>query len=179
MDLQNGIVSAIVNEPAYLERCRTVAASARAQGMTVIYVSVRLRPGDNMVSPSNLIFTPYAQNSALSELNPSTAIHVDAGYEPDTDLLIVKRRVSAFSGSDLEILLRARAIDTLYLAGLATSGVVLSTLRQAADLDYRLFVLTDCCADSDNEVHETLISRVFIRQAALLSAAEFSAEAPV
>ncbi len=50
--------------------------------------------------------------------------------------LIDQRRVSAFAGSDLEVLLRARGSGHLVLAGIATSGVVLSTLRQAADLDY-------------------------------------------
>jgi nicotinamidase-related amidase len=48
--------------------------------------------------------------------------------------------VSAFSGSDLEVLLRSLGVGTLVLTGIATSGVVLSTLRQAADLDYRLIV---------------------------------------
>ena len=77
----------------------------------------------------------------------------------------MKRRVSAFSGSDLDVLLRAKQADTLVLAGIATSGVVLSTLRQAADLDFRLVVLSDACADGDAEVHRVLTEKVFPRQA--------------
>ena len=69
---------------------------------------------------------------------------------------MTKRRVSAFAGSDLDVVLRAGGIEDLVLCGIATSGVVLSTLRQAADLDYRLTVLRDACADADAEVHRVL-----------------------
>jgi nicotinamidase-related amidase len=70
------------------------------------------------------------------------------------------------------MVLRANAIDTLVLAGIATSGVVLSTLRHAADADYRLVVVEDCCADRDAEVHRVLMMKVFARQAAVLSSAD-------
>lgn len=78
---------------------------------------------------------------------------------------MVKRRVSAFTGSDLEVVLRALEVDHLVLAGIATSGVVLSTLREAADRDYRLTVLADACSDGDDEVHRVLTEKVFRRQA--------------
>ena len=78
---------------------------------------------------------------------------------------MTKRRVSAFAGSDLDVLLRAGGIRSLVLAGIATSGVVLSTLRQAADLDFGLTVLADACADADAEVHRVLTEKVFPRQA--------------
>jgi hypothetical protein len=62
----------------------------------------------------------------------------DDGYLPRLaaaagDLIVTKRRVSAFTGSDLEVVLRAAGTEHLVLTGIATSGVVLSTLRQAAD----------------------------------------------
>ena len=62
------------------------------------------------------------------------------------------------------------------LAGIATSGVVLSTLRQAADLDYRLVVLADGCLDADPEVHQVLTGKVFPRQADVLTVAEWTAQ---
>jgi isochorismate hydrolase len=64
---------------------------------------------------------------------------------------VVKHRVSPFVGTDLETLLRANGIDTLVLAGVHTSGVVLSTVCHAVDLNYRLVVVRDCCADPDAE----------------------------
>jgi nicotinamidase-related amidase len=82
---------------------------------------------------------------------------------------VTKLRVSAFAGSDLDVVLRADGIDTLVLTGIATSGVVLSTLRQAADLDYQLVVLEDGCLDADLEVHRVLMGKVFPRQAEVTS----------
>jgi nicotinamidase-related amidase len=79
--------------------------------------------------------------------------------------VITKKRVSAFAGSDLDIVLRAGDIDSLVLTGLATSGVVLSTLLQAADLDFGLTVLADGCLDGDPEVHRVLTEKVFPHQA--------------
>jgi nicotinamidase-related amidase len=73
------------------------------------------------------------------------------------------------------VLLRGRGIDHLVLAGIATSGVVLSTLRQAADLDYRLTVLADGCLDADPEVHEVLLHKVFPRQADVTTIAGWAA----
>jgi nicotinamidase-related amidase len=81
--------------------------------------------------------------------------------------------VSAFSGSDLDVLLRGVGADALILAGISTSGVVLSTLRQAADLDYRLTVLADACADRDPEVHRVLTEKVFPRQALVATTDEW------
>jgi nicotinamidase-related amidase len=64
--------------------------------------------------------------------------------------------------------------DHLVLAGVATSGVVLSTVRLAADLDYRLTVLADCCWDRDPDLHRILLERVFPAQADVLNAADWS-----
>lgn len=68
--------------------------------------------------------------------NPQATAIPDDVAPQDNDIVVTKRRVSAFAGSDLDILLRSQVIDHLVLTGVATSGVVLSTLRQAADLDY-------------------------------------------
>jgi nicotinamidase-related amidase len=66
--------------------------------------------------------------------------------------MVVKHRISPFVGTDLETLLRASGIDTLVLADVPSSGVVPSTFRHAGDLDYRLVVVRDCCADPNAEV---------------------------
>ena len=64
--------------------------------------------------------------------------------------------------------LRAHGIDTLLIMGFATSGVVLSTLRYAADADYQL-VVEDCCADHSAEVHAMLMEKIFPSQATVVS----------
>lgn len=69
--------------------------------------------------------------------------------------------------------MRAHQVTSLLLLGIATSGVVLSTVRWAADADYDLIVLDDCCADGDAEVHRVLTQKVFPRQATVLSSQAF------
>jgi len=84
--------------------------------------------------------------------------------------------VSAFAGSDLDVVLRARGIEWLVLTGISTSGVVLSTLRAAADLDFAITVLRDGCADADPEVDRVLHEKVFPRQAEVTTVAKWAAE---
>jgi hypothetical protein len=81
-------------------------------------------------------------------------------------MVVTKRRASAFArGSDLDMVLRAAGIEVLVLSGIATSGVVLSTVRQAADLDFSLTVLADACVYREEEVHRVLCQKVLARQA--------------
>ena len=83
-----------------------------------------------------------------------------------------KHRVNAMFGTDLEMALRANNIETVVMLGYATSGVVLSTTRYAADADFRLIIVEDCCSDQDPEVHDFLTQRIFPRQADVVSAAD-------
>ena len=107
-------------------------------------------------------------------LEDDNATQIWEGVRPETlEVVVIKRRVSAFTGSGLPVILRAQEIDHLILCGIATSGVVLSTLRQAADQDYELTVLSDACLDSDPEVHRVLIEKIFPRQATVLTVAEW------
>jgi nicotinamidase-related amidase len=103
--------------------------------------------------------------------SPATAI--DERIAPqDGDIIVRKTRVGAFSTTDLHEQLRAANVDTLLLAGLSTSGVVLSTVRDGADRDYRIIVLADACADPTPGVHEFLTEKVFPRQTTVLTTAE-------
>ena len=116
----------------------------------------------------NKSFAAIAGTSRFTDDDPGIRIPGAVAPAPG-EAVVTKRRVSAFAGSDLDVLLRARGIDHLVLAGIATSGVVLSTLRQAADLDFALTVLRDGCADADQEVHRVLLDKVFPRQAEVLT----------
>ena len=145
-------------------------AAARSAGMLVIYVVASFRPGYPEISPRNLVFSGLAQNGLLQAGRPGTQIH-SAVAPIEGEPTVVKHRIGAFSGTDLQTILQSRAIETLVLTGVSTSVVVLSTLRQAFDLDYRILVAGDCCADRDREVHDMLLSRVFPRQATVTSAA--------
>ena len=91
------------------------------------------------------------------------------------ELIITKKRVSAFTGSDLEVVLRSLDIKHLILSGISTSGVVLSTLREAAEKDYKLTVISDFCADREDEVHRVLTTKIYPRQASVFTTGEWCA----
>ena len=174
MDLQSGIVSMYAKDPELVGRAAQVLARARSAGMLVVHVKVGFRPGLPEVSGRNQLFGAIktsAQHQKLFE-GEIGAIHPTVAPQAD-DVVVTKHRVSAFKGTDLEMILRARDVDTLVLFGIATSGVVLSTLLEASDADYRLFVVKDCCGDLSPDVHACLLDQVFPRRATVLSAAEF------
>ncbi len=165
MDVQAAIVERFGDE-SVLEPIAQAVAAARAHEIPVIYVKIGFRPGHPEVSPRNRSFSLLRDSGGFVEPE-DTQVHPAVAPEPG-DLEVVKKRVSAFAGSDLDVVLRGGQIDTLVLTGIATSGVVLSTLRAAADLDYRLLVLSDCCLDGDAEVHRVLLEKVFPRQAEVI-----------
>ncbi|MEU3984426.1 isochorismatase family cysteine hydrolase [Streptomyces sp. NPDC026672] len=172
MDVQRSIVDRFQDGGGYLPRLRETVDAARTAGLPVIYVVVRFRDGHPEISTRNEAFGAAASAGAFTESDPGSEIHPDVAPRPG-DVVVTKRRVSAFAGSDLDVVLRAGGIEHLVLTGIATSGVVLSTLRQAADLDFRLTVLEDVCLDGDPEVHRVLTEKVFPRQADVLTAAEW------
>ncbi len=174
MDVQNGIVQRFADDDGYLPRLAAAAQAARQAGLKVIYVTVGFRAGYPEVSPRNKSFSALAGSGRYAGGDPDTAVHSAVAPEAG-DVVVVKRRVSGFAGSDLDVVLRSAGIDSLVLAGIATSGVVLSTLRQAADLDYELTVLSDGCLDADPEVHRVLTEKVFPRQADVVSTADWIA----
>ena len=88
------------------------------------------------------------------------------------DIVVRKSRVGAFGTTDLDQQLRARGIDTLILAGISTSGVTISTLLDAHDRDYRLFVLADATADPEPETHAFLIGTFFPKRATVIEVAD-------
>jgi nicotinamidase-related amidase len=165
MDVQEGIVARYADDDGLLDRLAAAIDAARGADVPVIFVRVAFRPGFPEVSPNNRSFSALTADTAdaFSE-DGGAAIHAKVAPQGD-EPVVTKKRVSAFAGSDLEVILRSSGIDHLVLTGIATSGVVLSTLRQAADLDYRLTVLSDGCADRDSEVHRVLLEKLFPRQA--------------
>jgi nicotinamidase-related amidase len=133
------------------------------------YAVIQFREGSPDLSRRNRTFGNRRDTQHEAE------IRTHPGVAPTADeIVVVKKRVSAFTGSALEIASRSANIDSLVLCGISTAGVVLSTLRQAADLDHVLTVLFDGCADPDPEVHELLMAKVFPAQAQVLSVEQWA-----
>ena len=175
MDCQAAIVSAYAKPPEpFLERAVSVLAAARRAKMTVIHIQVGFRPGLPEIHPRRGLFVSLKTDEQRRQMfkGPGGAIHPALGPEAG-DIVVTKRRVSAFTGSDLDVLLRANDIEVLVMFGIATSGVVVSTLLQAVDADYRAIIIGDCCVDQDAELHAALVEKFFPRRGTVITANEF------
>jgi len=172
MDMQVGIVAMLPSAEGLISNLSKAIANAREKQIPVIYVVVGFRQGAPEVSLNNKSFAAGKERFAATDMAQFMTVHPDIA-PLDGEVTVTKRRVSSFTGSDLEVILRAYGIQHLVLTGIATSGVVLSTVREAADKDYRLTVLADCCADGDEEVHRVLTAKVFPRQADVLTLGEW------
>jgi nicotinamidase-related amidase len=171
MDFQKTIVDNFASEKeALLERTAKLLVAARKAGAMVIYVVVGFRNGHPEISPRNKSFSMVKAANRFGAGDANAEIHPVVAPAQD-EVVVTKHRVSGFFGTDLDMVLRSNGIETLVLTGIATSGVVLSTLRHGADADYGIFVVEDCCSDADAEVHRVLTEKVFPRQASVVSSA--------
>lgn len=172
LDVQNGVIDRLENTTSYLERLASTVASARKANIKIIYVVTAFRPGYPENNPNNSSVPAVVARGEYLEGQPSTHVHPAIAPIPG-DIVLTKRRVSAFFATELDMLLRCSDIDSIVVAGLITSGAVLSTIRQAMDMDYRITVLEDCCMDRDEELHRVLVDKVFKRKTAVLTANEW------
>jgi nicotinamidase-related amidase len=176
MDYQNGLLDSLANAEELLATTVSAIAFVRERGGHVGYVRVAFTDSDFAAIPAAsqmaAAVTPE-RREAMHADSPATAIADQLAPQPG-DIVVRKTRVGAFSTTDLDQQLHQAGITTLVLAGVATSGVVLSTVREAADRDYQLLVLTDACADPDPEVHAFLTQKVFPRQARVITVAELA-----
>lgn len=172
MDYQNGILPLAPNPEELLAGARQAIDLVRSHGGTIGYVRVAFADaGEVGGSMGKRLGGPGGALQRLDADHANTQIHADVAPE-DGDIVVRKTRVGPFGSTDLHEQLQARGIDTLVLAGVSTSGVVLSTVRDAHDKDYRLIVLADLCADRDPQVHEVLTGKVFPNQADVIDAAD-------
>ncbi|KAB8259838.1 Isochorismatase-like protein [Aspergillus pseudonomiae] len=179
LDIQQGVTGQILDDStpereSNIRRLAFVVKAAREKSVWIVHVKTAFRRGFPDLHPRNpsaqrVIQTgKYIEGDESVEFHPAVALH-------ENDIVITKRRVSAFGGSDLDVVLRSSRIENLVVAGLITSGAVLSTVRQAADLDYQLTVLEDLCLDRDQEVHDVLMNKVIAKQADVLGSDEWLA----
>jgi nicotinamidase-related amidase len=171
MDFQNGIVGMAPEPDALLERVRGAIAAVRAGGGTIGYVRVAFTEDDWAAIPqTNKTFSRLAEARGMHHQDAVTQI--DERIAPqDGDIVVRKTRVGAISTTDLHEQLTGRGIDTLVLTGISTSGVVLSTLIDAVDRDYRVIVLSDGVADNKADAHEVLLNTIFPARAHVIDSA--------
>ena len=161
-DMMSTIPHAV--ERRVVEKTQALQKAARDAGILICYSATVFRPGYIEISDRNKTFSQRKTSGQPAIGDPLQVIH--SGVKPiEGEVVVGKHRVNALFGTDLDMTLKANDIHNLILLGYATSGVVPSTTRYAADLDYRLYIVEDCCADQDAEVHDFLTQRIFPRQA--------------
>jgi nicotinamidase-related amidase len=176
MDYQNDILKIVeAKAPTLLKNAKAVLTAARRAQIPVVYVQVAFRPDYPEVSPNNKSFSGLRTAGRMLLGTDGVAIHPEVAPQ-NNEAVIVKHRVGAFFETDMATVLRAQGIEHLILMGISTSGVILSTTRHAADADFAITIVKDACADPDEEVHQTLMSKVFPRQAEIVTTQEILAQ---
>lgn len=174
LDFQQMVIGQIPDSDRLIERVAALRGVARQADLSVIYVHVAFRPGYPEVSRRNVMFEGVKELGLM--LRDSADSEFDPRLTPEKDeVTITKTRVGAFRATPLDQILRANGVETLLIAGINTSGTVLSTVRDGADRDYELVVVEDCCADPDEDLHRVLVERVLPMQAQVADSAAIAA----
>ncbi|WP_052241124.1 isochorismatase family cysteine hydrolase [Pandoraea fibrosis] len=153
--------------PTLLANTRALCNAARARGIAVYFVKFHFSPGYPEVSPMNR----NGQGVKRLGLFVDDTISPELAQRPE-EPLVIAHRASAFFGTDLQLRLSASGVDTLMMVGIASTGVMLSSVAYASDADYRLFTVKDCCYDPDTIVHDHLFATAFDSRTTVLSLAD-------
>jgi nicotinamidase-related amidase len=138
-------------ENGLIARANQLSAAARQKGIPVVFLRFQ-----------------KAERTPDTELHPQLVVQ-------SGDLVLAKKKSSPFSTTDLDARMKKRGIDTLVIFGVYTGGAVLSTVKWAAEMDYKMFVISDCCAERDEEVHRVLMGKVLTHKTTVLTADAFLA----
>jgi nicotinamidase-related amidase len=158
-DIQRGITGAYPFARQVVPALTELIPRARAAGVLIVFVHIAFRANRADLPPGNALISAFFD--AGDSFHEGTAgPMIDLPVERE-DVVVLKRRASAFAGTDLDLVLRARAVDAIAIAGVATSAMVAATFYDAADRGYRITVLRDGCADSDPSVHDLFMDRIF------------------
>jgi nicotinamidase-related amidase len=174
LDFQKGIFGFIPAADGIIPNASKAVEFARKKQFQIIHVGLGFSAGHPEISDTESRFKLVKENNLFVIGTPSNEFH-NAIARPG-DLVVYKQRVGAFSENQLHLILRSRGIENLVLFGISTSGITLSTVRRAADLDFRCVVLKDACFDADEEVHRVLTEKVFPSQASVLTVDAFITE---
>jgi nicotinamidase-related amidase len=155
IDLQKGIVDGNFMHPIgdILDRTRALLEVFRAKDLPVVLVNVAGRaPGRTEQGPRGDISFSDGWTDLLAELN-----------RQPSDIVVTKRSWGAFATTDLEQKLRARGVTQVVVTGVATSGGVEATARQAYEQGFNVTLALDAMTDVREEAHEYCIRNVFPR----------------
>jgi nicotinamidase-related amidase len=149
--------------PPMVPRLVRLVEGARAAGVPIVYIQMTQLPNRAIESPAQIRFNlrmhlanlgdgveplRYTADGSegqmiIEELTPSPG-----------DLIVKKYRSSGFWGTNLDMLLRSNAIQSVVMTGCTTEGCVESTARDALFNDYYVVIAEDCVASDDRAQHD-------------------------
>lgn len=151
--------------------CRLVAA-ARAVSIPVFFSRGLVAPDLSDVG----LWKGHAHRTGRSQVEGTPGAEIVPELAPLAgEHVVLKRRPSAFFGTDLDTFLRGRRIDTLLVAGSSMSGCVRATVVDAFSLDYRVMVVRECVVDRTEELIERNLFDVDAKYADAVTLAEVEA----
>ena len=153
VDLQNLFVEQAPEGYVVLERVNRVAAECREAGILVIHTSHVLRPDGSNLGVLGELVPPAKEKGFLNAGTRTAALHDDLVIAA-SDILLEKPRFGGFHGTDLELILRQRGIDTIIISGISTPVCCDTTAREANARDFRVLFLSDATATSGAEAAE-------------------------
>ncbi len=174
LDFQNGIFGFVPGADAIIPNASKAVEFARKNHFQIIHVGLGFSEGHPEISDIDSPFKRVKQNNLFVKGTPSAEFH--SSIARPEELVVYKQRVGAFPENELHLILRSRGIENLVFFGISTSGITLSTLRRAFDLDFRCVVIKDACFDADEEVHRVLTEKIFPAQATVVAVDAFIAE---
>lgn len=179
IDLQNQLTKIVLKDQAMLDRVAKVFAGARRAGVPVVHVRVAFLPGYPEIGPNSNSHEKRIKSGGthIVDGTPEAEIHPKVAPKAG-EIVITKRRQGPFAGTDLDPMLRGWGKDTVVLMGIGTSGAILNAVKDGGNRNFQMVVLSDCCCDTDPEVHKMLTEKVFRQNAEVMTSAEFLAALP-
>lgn len=163
MHYQTDVFSVLASDipPDLLDRTNSLIVAWRTTGRPVVFANFAVNynaPNDN-----NMLITNIMRTGLFREPTPVPGLDVTEG-----DRRYACARASVFHDTSLHADLRADGIDTLVMAGIASSGVLFSSVGWASDADYRIYIARDCCYDPDAAAHEAFFRTSFATRATII-----------
>ena len=136
----------------FLSASKRALDEARRAGWTIAHIHIAFAPDYSDLLRNCRLFLKTETLGALKRGSWGAAAY--AGFEAAADEIVVMTNCnSGFRRTDLEAVLNERGVSRVNVMGLATQFSVEHTVRDAADIGYRVRLLADCCASGDMEAH--------------------------
>lgn len=155
VDLQNLFVENAPEGMTIVKRVNQLAAECRTAGILVIHTSHVLRPDGSNIGVLDEIAPFVREEGLINQGTRTAALHDDLVVEPG-DILVEKPRFGAFHGTDLELILRQRGIDTIIISGIDTQVCCDTTAREANARDFRVLFLSDGTACNQSPIEKAI-----------------------